>query len=41
MFARLARGLAPLAARPWRVTALTTESGARLVTESGLTLSVE
>ncbi|CAO3428534.1 hypothetical protein [Azospirillum doebereinerae] len=47
MLARLlGRGLAPLAARLWRVTALITESagqapGARLVTESGLTLSAE
>lgn len=42
MLARLlGRGLAPLAARLWRVTVLTTESADRLVTESGLTLRAE
>ncbi|MBP2229459.1 hypothetical protein [Azospirillum agricola] len=35
MLARLGRGLAPLAARLWRVTALTTGSGLPLTTESG------
>ena len=41
MLTRLGRGLAPLVGRLWRLTALTTESGTRLVTESGSTLSLE
>ncbi len=41
MLVRLGYGLAPLAARLWRLTALTTGSGTRLVTESGQTLILE
>jgi hypothetical protein len=37
----LGRGLAPLAARLWRVVLLTSQSGARLSTESGFPLRAE